>query len=131
MTDSEYNYPLLKKYLNKFYLERVGCYITWGWNDASSIGLTEPEIISIVEPKIKKADKYIQKKIDELWLLIVSGHRLSQQMGLGLSDKLNGFAQLNSKLEQSAYGKVYIYQYMHNVVYEWPGWIKYGREHFQ
>ena len=126
----EPNYPLLNKYLAKFYLEKTRCYyISWEWNhNITSVGLTEIDLISAVKPKIEKAATYKQKDIGELWLLIVSGYRLSQEMGRLLSYKLNAFDQLNRLLKQSGYDKVYIYQYMIDGIYEWPGWVKIGKE---
>jgi len=125
------SYPMLIKYLKKFRLEKAECYITWEWNySVSSIGITEKELINAVKPKIKKVPTYKEKNIDELWLLIISGYRLSQAMGMRLSDKLNTFHQLNILLSQSGYNKVYLYQFMFDVVYEWPGWIKIGKENY-
>ena len=52
------NYPILNKYLKKFYLEKVGCYITWEWNyNVSSVGITEEELINASKSKIEKASK--------------------------------------------------------------------------
>lgn len=139
MIDSDYeeinpggNYPLLNKYLEEFCLKRAGCYITWQWNhNASFVGFTETRLINVIESKIEKVAKYKEKNIDELWLLIVSGHMLSQAMGLNLSYKLNTFNQLNNLLRHSGYNKIFIYQYMLDVIYEWPGWVKIGKENFQ
>lgn len=129
--NNDYSYPLLKKYLNKVYLKKVDCYITWGWNhNVSSTGLTEDELIHTIESKVEKAKKYKQKDIDELWLLIFSGHQLSQAMGIQLLDKLSNYDQLNNMLGQSEFEKVYIYQHMHSVIYKWPGWKKIGKESF-
>jgi len=123
------NYPLLNKYLNKFHLKKVGCYITWEWNyNAASIGLTESELVDTIQPKLVKAKSYIRKDIDGLWLLIVSGLRLSQTMPVHLSNKLLSYKKLDYLLSQSIYEKVYIYQYMIGVIYEWPNWVKIGKE---
>lgn len=125
------NYSLLNEYLKKFRLEKCGCYIIWHWNyNVSFIGLTETALINTVESKIKEVTKYKEKDMDELWLLIVSGYRLSQALGIRLSDKLNTFARLNNLLSKSGYDKVYLYQYMFDVIYEWPGWVKIGRGNF-
>ena len=125
------NYLILNKYLKNFYLERVGCYITWEWNyNVSSVGITEEELINASKSKIEKASKYKEKDVDELWLLIISGHRLSQAMGFRLSDKLNTFDQLDNLIRHSAYNKIHLYQFMFDVIYEWPGWVKIGKENF-
>lgn len=125
------NYPMLNKYLKKFRSEKIGCYITWEWNyNISFMGITEEELINAVQPKMKKAVIYKEKNIDELWLLIISGYRLSQAMGIRLSDKLNTFDQLNILLRQSGYNKVYLYQFMFDVIYEWPEWVKIGKESY-
>ena len=123
------NYPLLSKYLKRFRVEKCRCRITWEWNyNVSSVGLTETALMKTVESKIV-AD-YKGKDIDEVWLLIVSGYRLSQALGIRLSDKLNTFGRLNNLLSKSGYNKIYLYQYMIDVIYEWPGWVKIGRENF-
>lgn len=125
------NYPILNKYLKKFCLEKVGCYITWEWNyNVSSVGITEEELINAAKSKIERGGIYKEKDIDELWLLIISGYRLSQAMGIRLSDKLNTFDQLNNLIRQSVYNKIYLYQFMFGVIYEWPGWVKIGKENF-
>jgi hypothetical protein len=123
------NYPLLNKYLDKFHLKKVGCYITWEWNhNASSIGLTESELVDTIQPKLVKAESYIKKNIDVLWLLVVSGSRLSQTMPVHLANKLLSFKNLDYLLSRSVFDKIYIYQYMVGVIYEWPNWAKIGIE---
>lgn len=123
------NYPLLNKYLSEFRLEKVGCYITWEWNHiASSIGLTESELLDTIQPKLVKAKSYIRRNIDVLWLLIVSGFRLSQTMPVRLSNRLLSYKKLDYLLSRSIFEKIYIYQYMVGVIYEWPNWVKIGTE---
>lgn len=124
------NYPFLNKYLKKFRLEKVGCHTTWKWNyNVSFIGLTEIELMDTIKPKIEKTFGYKkEKELNELWLLITSGYRLSQAMGIHLLEKLNTYDRLNNLLSQSGYKKIYLYQYMFDVIYEWPGWVKVGRE---
>ncbi len=120
-------HPILNKYLKEFYLEKVNCYINWAWNfDVSSVGITEKELINVSKPKIEKANKYKEKDIDEVWLLIIgeSEGKLSQCMGRFSSNTLNNFDELDNLYKQSLFNKVYIYQFIFNVVYEWPGWIE-------
>ncbi|MDD5008304.1 MAG: hypothetical protein PHU49_12840 [Syntrophorhabdaceae bacterium] len=124
-------YPLLYKYMNKMHLKIVRCFITWDWNyEGGSVGLTETELIKTIELKTSKASGYVKNDIDELWLIIVEGHRISQAMGLNLEWYLDDFNSVNSLLQGSRFNKVYIYQYMHNLIYEWPRWIKIGQERF-
>lgn len=118
------DYPLLHKHLKK-----CGCYSTWKWNhEVSSFGVTERGLIDAAEPKVKKLAKYKGEGVDEVWLLIVSGPRLSQALGINLSGKLKTFDRLNRLLTKSGFNRVYLYQYMFDVAYEWPGWVKIGRE---
>ena len=122
-------YPLLNKYLKQFYLKRVDCYITWEWNHISSfIGLTETELIKTIQPKIKKSKHYRKNDLDELWLIIVSGTNLSQTMPTHLGETLRTFDTTNAILSESFFNKVFIYQYMLYVLYEWPEWIQIGEE---
>jgi hypothetical protein len=122
------NYPLLNKYLKKFCLEKVDFYISWEWNHiVSFIGLSELELINAVEPKFDKATDYRKTHIDALWLIIVSGVRLSQTMPIPLKNKLDSFSQLDSLLKASMYEKVFLFQYQVGVIYQWPKWIKIGK----
>ena len=115
--------------MKKFYFEQVNCYITWEWNHiASFIGLSESELINVAKPKIDKATDYRKSHIEKLWLIIVSGVKLSQTMPVHLADKLNSFEQLDSLLMASNYERVFLYQYQLGVIYEWPKWIKIGKE---
>lgn len=123
------NYPLLNKYLKKFCLEKVNCYITWEWNhNASFIGLSERELINTVKPKIDRAKDYLKRHVDELWLIVVSGVRLSQAMPVDLIVKLNTFNKLDRLLRGSNYKNVFLYQYQIGVIYKWPNWSKIGEE---
>jgi len=124
--------------LGKYRIEKIRLYntsyphhITWGGVDASFIGLEQNELIDSIRKKISKAKDYRQKELNELWLLIVSTSRLSQGMPPeDLSYKLSGFDQLNNLLKNSAYDKVYLYQSNFAIIYEWPGWIKFGKLNF-
>lgn len=117
--------PLLNKYLKEFILKRPGLYITWNWNhDVSSVGVTEKELIDIIMPKVNEVLNYKREPFHELWLIVVSGYRLSQAMGILLGNRLDGYTNLNNLLQQSGYDKVYIYQYMFDLIYEWPGWTQ-------
>jgi hypothetical protein len=123
------NYPLLNKYLSEFRLEKVGCYMTWEWSpNDPSLGLTESELLDTIEPKLAKAESYARKDIDVLWLLVVSGSRLSQTMSVRLSNSLLSYKKLDYLLSRSIFEKIYIYQYIVGVVYEWPNWVKIGIE---
>lgn len=122
-------YPLLHKYLKKFHLKKCGCYITWEWNhNVSSIGLTETALIDAAEPKIEKLASYRGTSVEEMWLLIVSGYRLSQAFGIHLSQRLDTFNRLNNLLAKSGFNRVYLYHYLFDAIYEWPGWVRIGKE---
>lgn len=124
-------YPLLYKYMNKMHLKIVGCFISWDWNyEGGSVGSNEPELIKTIERKTSIANEYVKNDIDELWLIVVEGHRISQAMGINLEWYLNDFESVNRLLQGSQFNKVYIYQYMQAVIYEWPGWFKIGQERF-
>lgn len=119
-------YPMLNKYLRKFCLRKIGCYISWEWSHtAASIGLSEEELINAIKPKLVN---YGDASFDELWLLVASGVRLSQTMPVHLSYLLPEFQELGNMLRKSDYDKVYIFQYQLSVAYTWPGWVKVGKE---
>ena len=117
-------FPLLNGYLKEFILKRPDLYITWDWNhDVSSVGVTEKELMDIITPKVNEVSSYKREHFDELWLVVVSGYRLSQAMGVLSEKRLASYENLNKLLEQSGYDKVYLYQYMFDVIYGWPGWV--------
>lgn len=131
-TPDKKDYPLLSRYVKKLTLERVGCYVTWEWDHTGAfVGCSEEELINTLTPKAVRTDSYLRKdKFDELWLLVVSEHRLSQTIPPFMLDKLNSFGILNKQLQESGFVKVLLYQYLLNVVYvyEWPCWKKVGEE---
>jgi len=123
------NYPLLNKYLKNFCLEKVNCYITWEWNyNVSFIDLSETELINTVKPKTDRSKSYFKRHIDELWLIVISGVRLSQTMPVDLAVKLDSFNKLDRLLWKSKYKNAFIYQYQIGIIYKWPNWIKIGKE---
>lgn len=125
----EKTYPVLFEYLRSMNLKPAGCYISWNWNyDSGWVGLTEQELMATIKRKTKLADKY-KSSVDEMWLVVIEGHRISQGMGLFLDQHLNQFEEVNQLLSTSRFNSVFIYQYMHNVIYQWPGWTKIGKEH--
>jgi hypothetical protein len=125
------NFPLLRKYLKRLHLAIVECYITWEWNhSASSVGLNEAEMKKTV---LKKLEIPRSKIVSENWLLIVSGHQLSQSMGLPDVEELNAFQEVNEALKNGPYDKVFIFQYMFDRVLFWElssGWIELRRARF-
>jgi hypothetical protein len=122
-------YLLLTRYLADFMIKKVGSPMTWDWNhEAASVGLREDELMKALHPKLRKAAAYKSRELNELWLLVVSGYRLSQAMGLRLEYELNSFALVSKELQKSLYNRIFLYQYMLDVIYQWPGWIKIGEE---
>jgi hypothetical protein len=123
--------PLLKKYLRRLHLGLAKCYITWEWNhSASSVGLNESEMKKTISRKLEIPSP---KGVSENWLLIVSGHQLSQSMGLPNVGKLNAFQETNEALKTGPYNKVFIFQYMFDRVLRWElssGWIELREAHF-
>ncbi len=107
---------LLTEYLKFVRIAKVNCYYTWEWNHSGGmVGLNEVELINIVKAKSKSVgDGY-----DQTWLLIVSGHTISQNMGIVYVEDLKGFNELNDALSKSQYDEVFIYQYMLDRVLEW------------
>lgn len=121
-------YPLLNNYLRQFTLKNVGCHISWDWNhSASFIGSSEAQLIKIVRPKALKSAEYHMVDYDKLWLLIVCGPRLSQTLPI-LDQTLQSFAELDRILSSSEFSKAFVFQYMTDVIYEWPGWQQIGKD---
>lgn len=115
-------YPYLNTYLESFHLNEVNSNINWEWSHSvGTVGLIENELQNIVENKLKKEKKYAEKDY-EPWLLIISGSKLSQAMGLLTTEQLNSFTVLNKRIQDSQVKRVFIYQIMHDRVFEWPEW---------
>lgn len=123
--------PLLGRYLRKLHLQPVNCYITWEWNhSASSVGLNESEMKKTISRKLEIP---CPESVSENWLLIVSGHQLSQSMGLPDVEKLSAFQEVNEGLEKGPYDKVFIFQYTFDRVLLWElsrGWIELRKARF-
>jgi len=123
--------PLLGRYLRKLHLQPVNCYITWEWNhSASSVGLNESEMKKTISRKLEIPRP---ESVSENWLLIVSGHQLSQSMGLPDVEELNAFEEVNGALKNGPCDKVFIFQYMFDRVLLWElssGWIELRRTRF-
>lgn len=123
--------PLLGRYLRKLHLQPVNCYITWEWNhSASSVGLNESEMKRTISKKLAIPRP---KNVSENWLLIVSGHQLSQSMGLPDVKELNAFEEVNGALKNGPCDKVFVFQYMFDRVLLWElssGWIELRKPRF-
>ncbi len=116
-------FPLMTEYLKELNLENAGCCI-WEWNkNVASVGLKEEELITTVKPKVDGLKRPGWNMTDRRWLLVVSGHQLSQHMGLQLENKLPNFKKLNSLLHKSGFDEIFIYQYMHDSIFIFEdGW---------
>lgn len=125
MLKPESSYLTLSKYLKKFNIKQVSCYSTWEWNhNVSFIGISETELLNCIKSKVDKASSYKRDDIDELWLLVASGAKLSQATPVYLQDYLKSFQEVNALLTQSAFKHCYFLQYMLGIVYKWPDWQK-------
>lgn len=117
-------YPLLNKYVEYLELQQVKCYMFWDWShNAECVGLQEEELRGIIQAKI---DKHVQSQVDENWLLITSGTRLSQQMGYLFVKKMNKYTSVCDLLNDCPFNKVYIYDYTRSKVFLWTldgGWV--------
>ncbi len=118
-------YPLLTEYLDEVALSRPGCYTTWDWDrNVASVGLSEEELKKIVLPKLE-----VQRSADvaENWLLVVSGYRLSQSMGVAHVDAVRDYGCLNTAIARGPFDKVYVFQYMYDRILQWDlrdSWVE-------
>jgi len=126
-------YKILNKYIDRIDISKINdtSFLKWECDiNAGSIGLTEEGLLSIIESKINKGERYRLRGVNELWLLVVFGHRISQSVPPRLKYKLEEFTVLNSILSISSYNYVFLYLYMYDVIYRWPNWIKFGKGNF-
>ena len=124
-------FPLLNQYLEKLYLQKAGCYITWEWNHCcAAVGANESELKTCIFPKLKNPRP---DKVTENWLLVISGHELSQAMGMRHVGLLGDCQDLNDALLKGPYDKVYIFQYLYDRILLWQrsgGWAEVRKARF-
>ena len=87
-------------------------------------------MLSIIESKINKGERYRLRDLNALWLLVIFGHRISQSVPPRLKYKLEKFRILNLILSKLSYKYVFLYLYMYDVIYRWPNWTKFGKGKF-
>jgi len=116
------HFPILSIYLNEVRLMRIHCFMSWDWNgDIAWIGTNQDAFMNCIQRKT--AITYDRIDLDEIWLLVVSGPHLSQAMWIN-EQNLQYMAEVDKLLRCSAFKKVYVFQYLDDVAYEWPGWRK-------
>lgn len=109
-------YLLLNRYLKKMHLQKVGCHMTWGMASATYVGISEQELERAIFRKLKKPRP---PRIDEYWLLIVSGTHMSQNIGLTGHEIFNNFTGVNKKIQASCFDKVIFFQYIYERILCW------------
>jgi len=126
-------YKILNKYVDEIDIYKIGgnSHLKWESNlNVGFIGLTEEGLLSLIESKINKGERYRLGDLNALWLLVIFGHRISQSVPPRLKYKLEEFKTLNSILSKSSYKYVFLYLYMYDVIYRWPNWKKFGKGKF-
>lgn len=114
-------YPLLSQFLKQVRLKRIRCHMSWDWNYNTAWIGTEPKAF-VETVRAKTEQQYETGGLDDLWLLIVSGPHLSQATGLDLDHHLPNIPKADTLLRSSSFSKAFVFQYMFDVAYEWPGW---------
>lgn len=115
-------FSLLNQYVSRIYANKVNAKMFWDISQTASVGVSEEEFINTIEPKLGKPRP---SDINENWLLIVSGARMSQSIGLHHHDHYNDFSQVNTMLENGPFEQIYIYDYMFSRILGWnleEGW---------
>jgi len=129
------DYPLLKKCLKSVTLWREPFpFIHFFMHDYSgNIGLSEENLINVIQPKIEKITKYKKSgNFDELWLIVGSGRFHSQVIPplCFVESELKEFKKLDNVLENSGFSKIYLcFRSNNEAVFEWPGWNKIEPKH--
>jgi len=117
------HFPILSSYLNKVQLKRIDFSMSWDWNgNIAWIGTNQDALVKCIQKKTNK--KYDLTGLDEIWLLVVSEPYLSQTMWIKDEQVLQSMAEVNKLLRCLAFHKVYVFQYLNDVAYEWPAWRK-------
>lgn len=123
-------FTLLSAYLKELRLKHTRCSMSWDWNHNTAwLGTDSSAFVNCVASKVR--NNYDREGLSDLWLLIVSGPHSSQAMGVDLQHSLRSISGLDDLLRGSGFAKVYVFQYMFDVAYGWPGWKKIGVENFR
>jgi len=126
-------YKILNKYIDQIDVSKINdtSFLKWECDiNTGSIGLKEKELLNVITPKISKDKIYYLKNLDELWLLVTFGWRISQSAPPRLKYKLEEFKTLNLVLSKSSYTHVFLYLHWYDVIYRWPNWEKFGKGKF-
>ena len=126
-------YKILNKYIDRIDISKINdtSFLKWECNiNTGSIGLKEKELLNVITPKISKEKIYCLKNLDELWLLVAFGWRISQSVPPRLKYNLEGFNTLNLVLSKSSYTHIFLYLHWYDVIYRWPNWKKFGKGKF-
>jgi hypothetical protein len=103
---------LLNTYLTKIHLFYTPHCGMWTWNRSCAfVGLSEPELLNVIQVKNKKCRNGLNIRTDGNWLLIVSGFNASQSMGQISVEELKGFNNVSDSLKNGAFDRVYIFRY--------------------
>jgi len=117
-------YPALGKYLRDFVYWTSPVMAGWGSNiTAGAIGTTEGELIETVRDKCLH-DRPGQ--VDEFWLLVHGGWRISENLGWIFVENLEDYEELNKLLQKSRFDRVLIYAWDDGRVLSWrpgSGWV--------
>ena len=102
----------LNKYVCKIIIKKIDGtqHLKWNSNiNVGSIGLHKESLLSIIRSKIRKENTNLSKNLDELWLLVVFGHRISQSAFPKLKYELEAFTDLNLILKKSKFKHIFLY----------------------
>ena len=106
------HFTLLNRYLTKIHLFYMPHCDMWTWNRSCGfVGLSEPELLKVIQKKNEKCRNGIHTIIDENWLLIVSGSNVSQSMGQISVKDLKGYKNVSNSLINGFFDRVYIFQH--------------------
>lgn len=117
----------LTEFVQKIIASKTRCnYIEWNWNhSAAAIGLSEEELKTAISSKVLTT--FHRNRFKEVWLIIVSGHEMSQAMGLPHIERLNEFRDVNAMLDKSQFDRSFLYEFMFDRILERErdsGWIQ-------
>ena len=140
------SFPLVKNYLQYIVQDKLegrryehlhDKFLTWTqpW-EVGTLDVMEKNLINVIKPKIGKVKNYLNKSLDEIWLIVgfrVSPSQLVLLIGSvddklqirSVDDELHNFKELENILKESGFNKIYLCFYGEEIVYEWPRWKKY------
>lgn len=111
------DFTLLNKYVEYFSMQRMDLGGSWNWaHEGGHGGLNKENLNIIIQDKTKK---HKPRGYKENWLLITSRGQTSQYLGYLFPNKMNMWQEVNIKMQNSPFDKIFIYDHARSIIVRW------------